>query len=170
MPIYTHQYIKDQAQAIIEEFAIVELPIDVREIARRLGIDIIEMSVDGWFYGMLTRYSEDLYIVVNKMMPETRKRFAIAHEIGHYQLHNRDLSYQRSPDKEHYHREADVFALELCVPTPFIKREAYNWFNDHKFLANLFGVSEALMVKKMEDLDLIPKGKFNWNYASWKAV
>jgi len=170
MPIYTHKHIKDEAYSIIKEFGIEEPPIDVRDIAGRLGIEIMEMSTDSWFYGMLTRYHDDFYIVVNKMMPETRKRFAIAHEIGHHKLHNQDLGYQRSPDKEHYHQEADVFALELCIPTPLIKREARNWFNDHKFLANLFGVSEALMIKKMEELSLIPKGKFAWNYAKWKTV
>ncbi|MBE0446676.1 MAG: ImmA/IrrE family metallo-endopeptidase [Actinobacteria bacterium] len=170
MPIYTHQYMKTQAYNIIEEFRITDPPVDVREIAKRLGIEIIEISTDSWFYGMLTRYDESLYMVINKMMPETRKRFAIAHEIGHYQLHSHDLSYQQSPIKEHYHREADVFALELCIPTPFIRREANNWFNDHKFLAGLFDISETLVIKKMEELDLIPKGKFNWAYVNWKAV
>ncbi|PIZ39158.1 ImmA/IrrE family metallo-endopeptidase, partial [Candidatus Aquicultor secundus] len=78
--------------------------------------------------------------------------------------------YQRRPDKEYHHREADVFALELCIPTRLIQREAFSWFNDHKFLANLFGVSEPLMVKKMEELQLIPKGKFSWLYADAKAI
>lgn len=170
MSIYTHRYIKEQANSLIEQFKIDEPPVDVREIAKGLNVEIMEMSTDSWFYGMLTRYHDDLYIVVNKMMPESRKRFAIAHEIGHLQLHKDDFGYQRSPDKDHYHREADVFALELCIPTPLLKREAYNWFNDHKYLAHLFGTSEALMIKKMEELKLIPKGKFNWNYASWKPV
>lgn len=170
MPIYTHNHIKEQANSLIKEFNITKLPVDVRKIAGRLGIDIVEMSTDSWFYGMLTRYHDDCYIVINKMMPESRKRFAIAHEIGHYKLHIDDLGYQRSPDKEHYHREADVFALELCIPTSLLKQEAYSWYNDHKFLADMFNVSEALMVKKMEDLELIPKGKFSWNYANWKAV
>ncbi|MDP2211884.1 MAG: ImmA/IrrE family metallo-endopeptidase [Candidatus Aquicultor sp.] len=170
MPIYTHNHIKEQANNLIKECNITKLPVDVRGIAYRLGIEVVEMSTDSWFYGMLTRYHDDFYIVINKMMPESRKRFTIAHELGHYKLHNDDLGYQRSPDKDHYHREADVFALELCIPTSLLKQEAYSWFNDHKFLADLFNVSEVLMVKKMEDLELIPKGKHNWDYAQWKAV
>ena len=170
MPIYTHLYIKDQANVLIEELKIADPPINVREIAGKLGIEIIEMSNDSWFYGMLTRYDEDFYIVINKLMPETQKRYAIAHELGHLRLHNQELEYQRRPDKEYHHREADVFALELCIPTRLIQREAFSWFNDHKFLANLFGVSEPLMVKKMEELQLIPKGKFSWLYADAKAI
>ena len=53
MPIYTHLYIKDQANALIEEFKIADPPINVRGIAGKLGIEIIEMSNDSWFYGML---------------------------------------------------------------------------------------------------------------------
>lgn len=170
MPIYTYSYIQDRALDLIDEQKINEPPVDVREIAGRMGIEIMEMSADTWFYGMLTRYNDDLYIVVNKMMPETKKRFTIAHELGHYRLHYHDMAYQRRPDKEHYHREADAFAVELCIPTPLIKREAYKWYNDHRYLANLFGVSEPLMIKKMEELNLIPKGKFNWVYAESSAV
>lgn len=170
MPIYTHSYIKEEAQALLEEFNIRRAPVDVRAIAKGLGIDILEISTDQWFYGVLTRYGDDFYIAVNKVMPETRKRFAIAHELGHYQLHAHDLDYQRRPDKEYHHREADVFALELCVPTQLLVREAFSWFNDHRVLADVFGVSEPLMVKKMEELNLISKGKFNWVYADCKVV
>lgn len=170
MPIYTYGYIKDKALALINDLNITEPPVDVREIASRLGIEIVEMSTDTWFYGALTKYNNDYYIVLNKMMPETRKRFTISHELGHYLLHSQDIAYQRRPDKEHYHKEADMFAAELCIPTPMIKHEAPKWFNDHKYLADLFMVSEPLMVKKMEDLNLIPKGKFNWVYANSSLV
>lgn len=170
MPIYTNLYIREQASELFKEYGIDELPVDVRKIANNLGIEIIEMSTDVWFYGMLTRYEDDHYVVINKIMPETRKRFAIAHELGHYVMHRNDLVYQRTPDKEYFHREADVFALELCIPTPLLKREAINWFNDHIFLAKLFDVSEPLMAKKMEELGLIPKGRFSWVYANSKTV
>jgi len=170
MPIYTHLYLKEQANALLEKFNITEPPVDVRAVAEKLGVEIIEMSNDTWFYGMLTKYGEDFYIVVNKMMPETRKRFAIAHEIGHYQLHDHDLSYQRKQDKDYQHQEADVFALELCIPAGLLKREAHKWFNDHRYLAKLFNVSEPLMVKRMEELNLIAKGKHNWEYAHSSIV
>lgn len=170
MPIYTHLHIKEQANALLDELNIRRPVVDVRAICQELGIDIVEVSADLWFYGALTRCEDDYYIALNKIHPETSKRFAIAHELGHFLLHIDDMDYQRRPDKEYHHREADIFAMELCMPARFVKREAASWFNDHKVLADIFGVSEPLMVKKLEELDLIPKGRFNWVYADCKAV
>lgn len=170
MPIYTHLYIKEQAISLIEENEITEPPVDVVKVAKNLGIEIMEMTNDLWFYGMLSRYEDDFYIIVNKLMPETRKRYAIAHEIGHHQLHGHDLEHQRANDEDYRHREADVFAEELCIPTELVRRTAADLMNNHKILARMFNVSEPLMVKKMEELKLLQKNKYDWDFAGWRSV
>jgi len=170
MPIYTHLYIREQANKLIESNNILKPPIDVVKIAGSLGIEIMEMANDLWFYGMLSRYEDNFYIIVNKLMPETRKRYAIAHEIGHYQLHGHDLEYQRAADDDYRHREADIFAEELCIPTEMLKREAQDLMNNHKMLANAFRISEPLIVKRMEELKLLQKGRHSWDYAGRQYI
>jgi Zn-dependent peptidase ImmA (M78 family) len=169
MPIYTHLYIREKAIELIEKNNITEPPIDVKKIASSLGLEIMEMSNDLWFYGMLSRYEDNFYIILNKLMPETRKRYAIAHEIGHFQLHGHDLDYQRSTDDDYRHREADVFAEELCIPTEMLRRIAPDVMNNHKILAQMFNVSEPLMIKKMEDMRMLPKGRYSWGFAGWQS-
>jgi Zn-dependent peptidase ImmA (M78 family) len=170
MPIYTHLYIREQAIALIEDNDITDPPVDVVEIADSLGIEIMEMTNDLWFYGVLSRYEENFYIIVNKLMPETRKRYAIAHEIGHFQLHGHGLEFQRAADDDYRHREADIFAEELCIPTNMLKRTAADLMNNHKVLARMFNVSEPLMVKRMEDLKLLARNKYDWDFAGWQSV
>lgn len=163
MPIFTHKYIKERAQELVDRFGISRPPVDVRGIAAGLGLEIVEMTQDTWFFGMLLSFHEDFYIVVNKLLSEPRKRFAIAHEIGHFELHRKDMSYTREKAKEYVHREADVFAAELCMPTKMVKRQASEWYNDYKMLAEIFEVTEIAMLDKLKELGMVRKVGFGWN-------
>ncbi len=170
MPIYTHKYIRERAQELIGRFGITRPPVDVREIAERLGLEIVEMTQDTWFFGMLLSFHDEFYIVVNKLLSEPRKRFAIAHEIGHFQLHRADMSYTREKTKEYVHREADVFAAELCMPAKMVKRQSAEWYNDYRMLAKIFEVAEAAMYERMNELGLVRRIGFGWNSVDPRRV
>ncbi|MCL5292453.1 MAG: ImmA/IrrE family metallo-endopeptidase [Actinobacteria bacterium] len=170
MPIFTHRHIKDQAEELLKHFDISRPPVDVRKIAKGLGLEIIEMTQDTWFYGMLLGFHDECYIVINKLFPEEKKRFTIAHELGHYQLHRTNMAYSTAKEKEYLHREADIFASELSIPTRLVRRYAAEWYNDHRVLAGIFGVTEAAMVEKLDELGLVKKARFNWNFANPRHI
>lgn len=102
-------------------------PVPVVEIAERLGIEVLQDP----FY----RHGRDGHIelgqdgrwriIVNENMPPARKRFTIAHEIGHF-LHDRDyLEQHRAMDRDgdaadatyrERERRANDFAANLLMP------------------------------------------------------
>src|SRR5205823_4215324 len=92
-------------------------------------------------------------IVVNKDDPSTRQRFTIAHELGHYILHQdyvkdeskykvllrrplQDLDYTKEE------KEANCFAANLLVPNDLFKKykDVPNGIN-----STLFAVSEDVI-------------------------
>lgn len=162
MAIYSHNHIRESARELIKKFELEEPPVDVRQIAKKLDIEIIELTLPIWFSGALLNTAGDFYIVLNKVMPETRKTFTIAHEIAHHQMDHHELCYLENRQKPFYHLEADIYAAELCMPSTMVRREASRWSNDHKFLAQLFNVDEQTMIRKLEELNLIPQGRHSW--------
>lgn len=77
----------------------------------------------------VTRAKRGSVIVVNQRSNDGRKRFSVAHELGHIALHGRinqmaacsklDIfKYRRARPEE---REANVFASELLMPTTLVE-------------------------------------------------
>ena len=96
-------------------------------VASRLGLEIREVNADG-FDGALVRAQEIPYgvVVIRKSIREPgRKRFTLAHELGHFLLPGHDRTGlvctksdvgnwgDGSKQKE---READEFAAEILMP------------------------------------------------------
>lgn len=100
--------------------------VDLYDLAQRLELEIVEVnskSFDGALLRSGTSFSGRI-LVRSGIREAGRKRFTIAHEIGHYVLH-RDQQNSCSPReiegwKEGQplpEREADTFASELLLPT-----------------------------------------------------
>ena len=100
--------------------------VDLDQLAGQLDLKIVEVDLRS-FEGALLRSSHDLSgrILVRRGIRESgRRRFTIAHEIGHYILH-RDQQIPCSPrviegwkeGQPKPEREADIFASELLLPT-----------------------------------------------------
>ena len=121
-----YQNVRDAAWQCLLDAGITELPVSVIKIARHFDIRIAKNSV----YGMLksdqsgisfqTKSSEWL-IVYDDSASIGRKRFTIAHELGHILLgrplregeqHTRVFNKDR-PEAE---READMFAARILSP------------------------------------------------------
>ena len=99
---------------------------DLDQLAAQLGLTIVEVDSQS-FEGALLRSSRDLSgrILVRRGIRESgRRRFTVAHEIGHYILHV-DQQIPCSPrviegwreGQPTPEREADTFASELLLPT-----------------------------------------------------
>lgn len=110
-------------------------PIDVQKVAKALKISIEEKDGGNRYEGCLLRYNDVCGIMLNKSIKsETRKRFTLAHEIGHaeipthtrmlYQCSKRDIDFsfkQREQEKE-----ANAFAASLLMPEDFITETINN--------------------------------------------
>jgi Zn-dependent peptidase ImmA (M78 family) len=121
---------------LLERCRIKEPPVPVEEIARKLGLQIEYRKLDeAEFSGILIREGDKAVIGVNASHTETRRRFSIAHEIGHYLLHEGtqvfvDRAYsvslrnaESSLGTNLEEIEANTFASLLLVPDAFLLRD-----------------------------------------------
>ncbi len=130
------------------------LPIDLVKITRYHDLDLVGVTFnESNISGALSRDQRKIY--VKNSDSHARKRFTIAHEIGHYLLHNDDeeILYRRdtslyNPAQEEKEKEANRFAANLLVPTELL-RKYYVVEKNTYHLAELFGVSEEMMRYKM---------------------
>lgn len=151
-------YSRSMARKILKQLGVVAPPINICSIAIEEGFTIQEIHAsDNRWSGQLYRSVKT--IAVNAVHHEHRKRFTIAHELGHYFLgHDADDlrdetgflgAYEsgileednRLPDID---KEANEFASELLIPLTMIKKD-YREMSNAKRLAVRYGVSEAAM-------------------------
>lgn len=136
----------------------------VEGLAERYCIPVRYVNFPSFFSGA-TIYEDGLpVILINAAKDEMVRRRALAHMLAHVLIVLDDPSegYPRNRDTEH--RSADTVAEELVVPEFMVRDQAAKWFNDHRYLARLFGVSENDMMKKMLDLGIIKQRGILWDY------
>jgi Zn-dependent peptidase ImmA (M78 family) len=102
-------------------------------------------------------------ILVNAAEPETRRRFTLAHELGHWicqvlEGHAAPI-YCRAADlaqdaNRTLEREANVFAAEVLMPDTLV-REAFADDATAADLANSFRVSEEAMQWRLFNFGLV---------------
>lgn len=164
-------FCRGRARKILQEFNIVQLPIDIKSILESKGYIYIEVDFIENIDAMFLKKNSRLYIGVNKKHSNTRKRFSLAHELGHKELfHN--LSYYTStpsidrppenPYMEHkknhkiLEAEANEFAGELLVPLEMLKKQ-YSKSKDLNLLAKIFDVSPAVLSIRVSSQGLLFK-------------
>jgi Zn-dependent peptidase ImmA (M78 family) len=123
---------EDEAENLLEEVGMKELPIIPMEICRRLKIIYREQPLKG-IDGMLLvdhRIPSALISVNISIGEQGRKNFTCAHELGHYCMDSYSQSEFRCSreDIESYRRQtkpieagADLFAAELLMPRSLFK-------------------------------------------------
>jgi Zn-dependent peptidase ImmA (M78 family) len=127
-------------------------------IAAELGLKVY--TVDTWddeLSGMILK-DEDrggksgYAVYVNGKHAPVRRRFTIAHEIGHYVLHRsligdgiRDDALYRSKLSSAVEAEANRFAADLLMPWDLLNAAIDNGTNSVEELAKAFEVSRSSM-------------------------
>ena len=143
---------------IIREFQQRE-PVDVKGIARALGIEVREEVLGDGISGKITRNDGCYTITVDASESKLRQRFTIAHEIAHYVLHA-DLIENGVIDNEMYRskqlsdereRQANRFAAWILMPDNLVRSLADQHL-DAKQIAERLQVSEAAMKVRLEIL------------------
>lgn len=135
-----------------------ELPVPVEAIAADLlGLHVEEGELDG--SGILV--PAERRVVLNAAEPPSRRRFTLAHELGHWvcqvlEGHNapiycRDLDVTEATDRA-LEREANVFAAELLMPEPTVRSR---WDGSISACAETFGVSEEAMHWRLYNVGLV---------------
>lgn len=126
------------------------------------GVIIVEFNPSPDFDGV--SFFTDLgypVIVVNSSFSNDRKRFTIAHELGHLVLHLADYIFvQDSRNKE---EEAHAFASEFLMPAIVIKPQLTNLkLSDLLSLKSFWATSMGAIIRRAYDLKVIDQKKYTY--------
>jgi predicted transcriptional regulator len=157
-----------------------KLVVDPAVLARDQGASVKEEPLKE-LSGMLIRpRSGRTVIVVNSADAETRRRFTIAHELGHLLLHppsevyadrfGRTVGVNERGEKaargtDLFEVQANAFAASLLMPEPWVLPafEASARRDDQvDHLAHRFNVSPAAMKNRLIRLGLLSQGGWDW--------
>lgn len=156
----TYHQLENTANKLLEMFGQQNTDfVDVVSIAQNLGYNIISTSFDKDISGMVVCNDKEKSIYINKDDYSRRKRFTIAHEIGHILLHHIDndeyfVDYRNKSTYDAKEFEADNFAAALLMPREI---SIANWqkTQDIDDFANLMQVSKAAAAIRLMNLGLI---------------
>ena len=169
--------IRAKVESLLNESSITKPVVNVEAIARKHGIQVLEQPFDEVeLSGFLARRPGSSAVIgINANQSPGRRRFTMAHELGHYFLHGgqgheevhvdhtKDLQIKlRSPasstgtDEEEV--EANLFAAELLMPLRFLEEDfAAGDVSDEGAVAKLakrYGVSPQAMSIRLGNLGL----------------
>ncbi len=169
-----YKRIDEKAYQLLLRLNALALPIDIEKIAEVLNLSIQEKALEDEYSGFLA--VREKTIVVNSLHSPVRRRFTIAHEIGHYQLHRRKKINQAVfIDRTVYFRkggvnetdyqmelEANAFAAGLLMPEAlldeYLDRHSEIDLNNSahiKILAEEFEVSRPAMEYRLKNLGFV---------------
>jgi Zn-dependent peptidase ImmA (M78 family) len=133
--------IREIVEHLLAEHHVTQGAVPVEKIVKSYGIEIKLDKVDDELSGFLVREKRGQrrsLIGANKSHHPHRQRFTIAHELGHYLLHQgepvhlddyrqaftinlRDEQSAKGEDSDE--REANLFAAELLMPAKFLMND-----------------------------------------------
>mgnify|MGYP001020970828 CR=1 FL=1 len=101
-----------------------EVPIDLQVVCEYLGLKLLIGDLDTLDGLFLAKQGGGMgIIVVNEHRCRARKRFTIAHEIGHAVLNHFSISFSDGNglnNSSWQERQANAFAAELLMPRDFL--------------------------------------------------
>lgn len=125
-----------KATDLLRRANVTSVPVPVEDLAAVMGARIRYEAFDGEMSGMVLRSPDGSAVIgINARHSQLRRRFSVAHEIGHLVLHEdealhvdawtpfayrTDKSSQGTDPRE---IEANQFAAELLMPEQQIKRD-----------------------------------------------
>ena len=130
---YRQKLLVRQAEQLLQEESLLELPVDLEALAqtRRIFIQAMDSAEEG-VSGMLLRHGDTFGILYStRILNIGFQRFCIAHELGHFFIDghldqipfdgNKHSSRAGFVSSDSYEREADHFAAGLLMPTTLVR-------------------------------------------------
>lgn len=158
------------ANELLEKAGVAEPPVPVDDLARRCGALVIYHALPDSLSGLVFALDGGGVIGINETHHLNRKRFSLAHELGHFLLgHYLLVRDGESGYDDRFHidssdgtppgydwraeRAANDFAAELLMPRKFVS-PAFANTTDPADLAAQFEVSELAMGYRLVNLGL----------------
>ena len=155
-PSYVANYVRKQLK--------IDGPVkDICKILEQHWVIIVEFDFDTSLFDGVSFISDGAYpvIIINKNFSNDRKRFNIAHELGHIIMHS--ATENLYPDYRNKEVEANMFASEFLMPEVEIKNDLrYLKLTDLAELKRYWLTSMASLVMRAKDLGCIPQNRYKY--------
>ncbi len=162
--------IEQEAKKVLQRYGLYSLPTDPLGLAHKLGITVNNVEfIDDSLSALIARKGETTRIFVAQSEPPYRKRFSVAHELGHYFLHlpgdgeivdkrihmyrGKALNGGDWDEGRAREIEANRFAAALLMPEEFV-RDQWEVTPNVSAMAKIFKVSQSAMGYRIDDLDI----------------
>lgn len=155
--------ITDEKEKMIVEKYLRYLPLDVIGLAKELGLLVQENpELPDKVSGFIKKTEKQILICVNELHHLNRKRFTVAHELGHYFLHKDKLEdgivdgidiLYRDGTLDEIEKEANEFAANILMPEDEFREL---WLKQVSVgeMARGFYVSESAIITRANFLGL----------------
>ncbi|WP_134385243.1 ImmA/IrrE family metallo-endopeptidase [Flavobacterium psychrophilum] len=162
-------YLEERAEDLLVKNNLFKAGFNVKKLAELLKINLKEEVLSDDVSGFFVMTDTGSIITYNKNNGTERKRFTIAHELGHFILHSKEqpIFIDKTPSvmfrnnssstgEDFKEREANAFAASLLMPKKLIEEEILNAPNDFdkaiSYLATTFKVSQQAMSFRLSNL------------------
>lgn len=126
-------------------------------ILERNGILVVPVNgVDtDKFDGVSTFTEQSIPVIwINADMPNDRKRFTLAHELGHIVMHLRSQDLQKAEEEKE--KEANLFAAEFLLPRSQCREDLFNLkYKDLNLKKIYWKVSKVFLIRRAAQLHCI---------------
>lgn len=168
------KWAEKKAYQLLDHLGIEQIPIPVDDIAEQLDIKVLREPFNGELSGVLYKDKDETIIGVNATHTPRRRRFTIAHELGHFVMHDLDVVHF---DEKFYRDttsslaidpneiEANAFAAALLMPEHIVRREVERLAGEIDLmedsseeickLADAFDVSQQALLIRFGKLGLL---------------
>jgi Zn-dependent peptidase ImmA (M78 family) len=161
--------IEEMADNLLKKAGAYEVEVKLEKCVEYLGLTVSDVDLEDTISGFIGIKNNTAQIGVNSLQSDVRKRFTIAHEIGHYTLHRdtkplfidkineaNELLYFRDLNSSKgelvKEREANTFAAALLMPKQLLETQIEIYYKEQnrdidliEYLAKLFNVSTHAM-------------------------
>jgi len=154
--------IRRQATRLLDSAGISREPVSLRDVVSALNLELVKRTREPFASeAALEPLGDGRAIVLNGAGDSSRRRFTIAHEIGHFVLHPERCRPERggavNEAGRREEREADAFAAELLMPERLVREAVREQGLDATRLAERFEVSRKAMQTRLRGLGLLER-------------
>lgn len=126
------------AQRILRNAGALTIPVDLDRVLESLNVRVHDEDMDDETAGVLIVKGEQRHILVNKDHPENRRRFTIAHELGHLVLHDDEAHGNASGERMFIDRQIRVYQRVGEATSAIYQQEGSLTTVQHEREANSF--------------------------------
>lgn len=144
-------------------------PIDnIVSLLEKNGVIVMYLDLDDMdkFDGLTMFTANQAPVIwINRNTPNDRKRFNLAHELGHLVMHLRSEDFDKPEDQKE--REANEFAGEFLMPESQCKEDFFNLkYKDLGLKKQYWKVSKAAIIYRAKELKCIPDETAKYLYVT----